>query len=776
MSANPIPAPGPVPAVPAVATAPMETTTLDITGMTCAGCVRRIERALGTVDGVAAAQVNLATNQARIEFDPVRVRPDDLAAVVVDAGYGASVPAAAGAATSTAEVLANDEQQALRADVVRALAATLPLLVLGMAHGAIPFADSTAGRWLQLLLGAYVVFGPGRRFLRQGLVAVRHRSPDMNTLVALGALTAWLVSAWTTIAGTFGAGGAHGGAAHGHVWFEAAGAIVAFVLLGKWLESRARWQLGDAVRALHALVPASAQVVERQDGRETERDVPVASLRAGQLVRVRPGQRVPGDGRVVDGASAVDESLLSGESLPVDKAVGAQVVGGSLVTTGSLLVQLERTGEATALARITAAVAAAQGSRAPIARFADRAAAVFVPIVLLLALGTLLTFVLLDPSAAGFAFAIERATAVLVIACPCALGLATPAAVAVGAGRGAALGVLFRTGAVLETASHVDAVFFDKTGTLTNGRPELVRIEPAEGVAEAELLALAAAVELGSEHPFGRAVVAAAKGRGLAVRPALGFAAVPARGVVARVDGALVRVGRASWLADEGLAVAAFAPRIAALANDGHSALLVARGEQVLGLLAFADAVRPEARAAVQELQALGVRVGMLSGDRAGVAQRVARELGIDDVAGELLPADKSARLAREQANGARVAMVGDGINDAPALAAADVGIVGGNGTDVAAAAADVALLRSGLSGVPTAIRLARATMATIRRNLLWASIYNLLGIPIAAGVFAGQGLVLSPVFASAAMSLSSVSVLASSLWLRRFRASTAEA
>ena len=774
MSANPIQAPGPVPAVPAVPTAPMETTTLDITGMTCAGCVRRIERALGTVDGVAGAQVNLATNQARIEFDPVRVRPDDLAAVVVDAGFGASLPTPAGTATSSAEMLANDEQQALRGDVVRALAAALPLLVLGMAHGAIPFADSTAGRWLQMLLGAFVVFGPGRRFLRQGFVAVRHRSPDMNTLVALGALTAWLVSAWTTVAGTFG-GGVHAGA-HGHVWFEAAGAIVAFVLVGKWLESRARWQLGAAVRALHALVPALAHVVEQGDGREMERDVPVASLRAGQRVRVRPGQRVPGDGRVVDGASAVDESLLSGESLPVDKAVGAQVVGGSLVTTGSLLVQLERTGEATALARITAAVAAAQGSRAPIARFADRAAAVFVPIVLLLALATFATFVLLDPSAAGFAFAIERATAVLVIACPCALGLATPAAVAVGAGRGAALGVLFRTGAVLETASHVDAVFFDKTGTLTHGRPELVRIEAEAGVAEDELLAQAAAVELGSEHPFGRAVVAEARARGLATTPALGFAAVPARGVAARVDGALVRIGRAAWLADEGIAVASFAPRINALAREGISALLVARGERVLGLLAFADAVRPEARAAVAELQALGVRVGMLSGDRAGVAQRVAHELGITDVAGELLPADKAARLAREQADGARVAMVGDGINDAPALAAADVGIVVGNGTDVAAAAADVALLRSGLAGVPTALRLARATMATIRRNLLWASIYNLLGIPIAAGLFAAQGLVLSPVFASAAMSLSSVSVLASSLWLRRFRPARAEA
>ena len=782
------------PAVP-VPLAAMATTTLDITGMTCAGCVRRIERALTKVDGVATANVNLATQQARIDFDPVRVRRTDLAAVVVDAGFGVlepspsvavvapsvanAVAAAAGdadlarttsAASSPSRAqVEHAERRALLRDLTIAALATAPLLVLGMAHGAIAFADGPAGRFVQATLATLVLFGPGLRFLRLGVVAVHHRSPDMNTLVALGALAAW---GWSLLATLAPSWFAHAGHAP-HVYFEAAAAIVAFVLLGKFLESRARWRLGDAVRALHALVPALAQQVERgPDGAfGAEQAVPVARLQPGDFVRVRPGQRVPSDGVVVDGGSAVDESLLSGESVPVDKGIGARVVGGSLVTTGVLLLRIEHTGAATALARIVAAVEAAQGSRAPIARFADRVSAVFVPIVLGLAALTFVVWWLLDPSGAGLPLAIERMVAVLVIACPCALGLATPAAVAVGAGRAAELGVLFRTGAALEQASHVDAVFFDKTGTLTNGRPDVVAIEPVVGVAADELLAAAAAVELGSEHPFARAVVVAAQARGLGLGATTAFVATPAMGASARVDGMLVRVGTLAWLAHEGIDTAALVAPAAALAARGVSPVLVARGSQALGVLGLADALRPEAVAAVQQLRALGLHVGMLSGDRRGVAVAIARQLGIgdDDVAAELLPAGKAAHLHAAHAQGRCVAMVGDGVNDAPALAAADIGMALGSGTDVAAAAADVALLRGGVLGVATALQLARATMRTIRRNLLWASVYNLLGIPIAAGVFANAGLVLSPVFASAAMSLSSVSVLLSSLALRRF-------
>ena len=589
---------------------PVHSTVLDITGMTCAACVRRVERALLRVAGVAAATVNLATQQASVDFDPGRVRPGDLTDAVAAAGYGVLAPATPGtpvaAGRSEHEL---KERRALRRDLMIAAAATAPLLALGMSHGAMPFADSGIGRVVQFALGSVVLFGPGWRFLRGGLAAVRHRNPDMNTLVALGALAAWLWSTTATFAPHWFAHGEH---AAPHVYFEAAAAIVAFVLFGKYLETRARWRLGDAVRALHALVPVMAH---RVDGSPTSPDheVPVTSLRPGHVVRVRSGERVPGDGTVVDGHSAVDESLLSGESAPVDKAPGASVVGGSMNTSGALLVRIERTGADTALSRIAAAVEQAQGSRAPIARFADRASAVFVPIVLGLALVTFGVWWALDPSWVGLAAAIESMVAVLVIACPCALGLATPAAVAVGAGRGAELGVLFRTGAALEQASRVDTVFFDKTGTLTNGRPEVVVIEPATGVEADELLGLAAAVEVGSEHPFARAVVAAARARGLRLRPVDGFIATPAMGVSARVGEGLVRVGKSEWLAAAGVDTTPAAVRVEDLAALGITALLVARGSQWLGSLGVADELRPEARETVARLRGMGLRIGMLS-------------------------------------------------------------------------------------------------------------------------------------------------------------------
>ncbi len=742
------------------------TTVLDITGMTCAGCVGRVERALANVPDVATATVNFATRQAHVVGDPVKVRPEDLVAAVVAAGYGAAAPAASAAAAVGRTTAEKSERRELLRDLAIAAAVTVPLLVLGMAHGGIPFADTPAGRFTQWGLASVVLCGPGRRFLRAGGIAVRHGSADMNTLVSLGALSAWL---WSTFA-TFAPGWfQHGAHAAPHVYFEAVGAILTFVLLGRLLESRARWRLGDAVRALHALVPILAHRVIADDG--PEQDVPVAQLQPGDRVRVRPGERVPSDGVVIQGSSAVDESMLSGESTPVDKVVGQRVVGGSLNASGALVVRIEQTGANTALARIAAAVEAAQGSRAPIARLADRASAVFVPAVLGIALLTFGTWWAIAPNAAGLAVAIERMVAVLVIACPCALGLATPAAVAVGAGRGAELGVLFRAGAALEHASAIDRVFFDKTGTLTTGAPELVAIEPMAGVAADELLAAAAAVEVASEHPFARAVVAAAHARHLSVAPVTAFAATPAMGVSARLAGALVHVGKVVWLQAMGIDVGGAAAVAAALAERGRSPLVVARGERVLGVLGIVDGVRPDAAAAVRQLAAMGVGVGMLTGDRRGVAMAVASEVGIRDVAAELLPADKVAHLAAARAAGACVAMVGDGVNDAPALAAADVGMALGSGTDIAAAAADVALLRGGLMAVPTALALARATMRTIRRNLLWASVYNLCGLPIAAGALAGFGIVLSPVYASAAMSLSSVSVVLSSLWLRRFKA-----
>jgi P-type Cu+ transporter len=804
----------------------MADVTLEVTGMTCAGCARRIERALAAVPGVAAAHVNLALQRATVAADPARVARPALVAAVEAAGYGVlaatsvdatnedvrgapagDVEAAAETPTPPDLRAAADaaERRALQRGLALAAVAVLPLLALGMAHGSWPFADAPAGRWLQAALATVVLFGPGLRLLRGGLRAARARSPDMNTLVGLGALAAY---GWSLAATAWPQAFAHGGH-RPHVYFEAAGAIVGFVLLGKYLESRARWRLGDAIRALHALVPATAHRLAADEGGrdvvdQPDRDVPVASLRVGDCVRVRPGERAPADGVVLHGDAAVDVSLLTGESAPVAAGPGARVVAGSLLSGGALVLRLDRTGSATALARIAAAVAEAQGSRAPIARLADRASAVFVPIVLALAVATFGAHLAIDASAVGVALAIERMVAVLVMACPCALGLATPAAVAVGAGRGAQLGVLFRTGAALERCSALDLVVFDKTGTLTTGRPEVVAVEPAVGahgaaaaatnaaigstgsvadhapfpaampVSQPEgdaLLALAAAVERSSEHPFARAIVAAAQARGLAVPPARAFHAAPAMGAQAAVDGAVVRVGKPAWLVDQGVALdGAAAARADALAAAGWTPLAVARDGEFLGWLAVADAVRADAAPALARLRALGVDVALASGDRAEVAAAVAGALGIEDVHAGLLPADKVALLRARTAAGRRTAMVGDGVNDAPALAAADVGMAMGGGTDVAAAAADVALLRGGLDAVPTAIELARATMRAIRRNLLWASAYNLLGLPLAAGVFAPFGVTLSPMWASAAMSLSSVSVLASSLWLRRFR------
>ncbi|MBL8732361.1 MAG: heavy metal translocating P-type ATPase [Planctomycetes bacterium] len=754
----------------------MEHATIDITGMTCAACVRRVERALQKLDGVVEASVNLATQQAQTGFDPARVTRPALEAAIVQAGYGVLAPPPP-AASVTADALTLDPALAApvsareRADrderrrqlrgLRIAASATVPLLVLGMSHGAIPFASTPAGRHVQLVLASLVLFGPGLRLLRGGVVALRHHNPDMNTLVSLGALAAWSWSTVATLAPHWFVHGDH----ELHVYFEATGAILSFVLLGKFLESRARWRLGDAVRHLHAMVPALAHRLAGGG----EQDVPVAALRVGDLVRVRPGERVPVDGVVREGASAFDESLLTGESVPVDKAIGDRVVGGSMNTTGAVLVQVDRTGADTALARIAAAVEEAQGSRAPIARFADRASAVFVPIVLTLAAITLLAWWLSQPDGEGLAVAIEFTVAVLVIACPCALGLATPAAVAVAAGRGAELGVLFRNGAAVEQASRIDTVFVDKTGTLTTGRPEVTAIEVLADLDAGAALRLAAAAELGSEHPFARAIVAEARARALPIEGAVGFVATPAMGVTAHVDGARVAVGKPEWLATLGVDIGAVAAIVARLAQGGITPLVVARQQAPVAVIGLADTLRAEARPALTTLHELGVRVVVLTGDRRGVAEAVTAGLALDGLHAELLPADKARLVRSAQQRGERVAMVGDGVNDAPALAAADLGMAVGTGTDVAAAAADVALLRGGLDGLPRALGLARATMRTIRQNLVWASVYNLLGIPFAAGVFHSFGLRLSPVLASAAMSLSSVSVLLNSLRLRRY-------
>jgi Cu+-exporting ATPase len=737
--------------------------------MTCAACVRRVEKALTTTPGVAEASVNLVTQRATVTYDPARTGLSELAQAVERAGY--SVPelpqaeAASNLGDSTAVQDAEEaERRSYKRDAIVAGALTVPLLVVAMSHGAIPGLEGAFGRWLQLVLATPVVLGPGRRFFRLAWAAVRHRAADMNTLVAMGTGSAWLYSTVAVVAP-----GLFPHSEHGHlpeIYFEAAAAIITFVLIGKVLENRAKRRLSDAVRGLVALQPKTAR---RLRG-ESEEDVPVAALVPGDLVLVRPGERVPTDGEVARGASAVDESMLTGESMPVEKSAGDTAFGGTMNQSGALVIRVTRTGAQTALARIVEAVEQAQGSRAPIARLADVVSSYFVPIVLGLAVVAFVAWWAIDPTAEGFATAISRFVAVLVIACPCALGLATPAAVAVGTGRGAELGVLVKGGAALEAASRIDTVLLDKTGTLTSGRPQLTDVVAIDGRDERELLRLVAAAERESEHPVAKAIVEKAKADGLRLPASDGFRSVAGGGVEATVESRFVQIGTRTWLESVGIAASALEEAAERLAAQGKTPSFVAMDGQLAGLVAVADPPTVEAIAAVRALQTQGIEVAMVSGDRRRTAEAVAAQLGIWKVYAEVRPEGKARIVQELRAAGRRVAMVGDGINDAPALAAAQVGIAIGSGTDIAVAASDVALLRGGIAGLPTALGLARATLTTIRQNLFWAFVYNVIGIPVAAGLlYPFTGWLLSPVLASAAMSLSSVSVLANSLRLRSF-------
>ncbi len=751
----------------------LEVCELPIRGMTCASCVRRVERALLGVPGVESASVNFATQRASVSFDAARADREGLVGAVVNAGYEVPAPAPVEASAGRNDVasradaledVGRREERGLRRDFAIAAALSVPLLVLGMSHGAIPGTDGALGNWLSLALATPIVLFSGRRFFRLAWVALRHRAADTNTLVALGTGAAYGYSVVATVAP-----GLFPHAEHGvmpHVYFEAAGAILAFVLLGKLLETRARKRLSDAVRGLVALVPSHATRL-RGDEEET---VPVDALASGDHVLVRPGERVPVDALVVRGRSAVDESMLTGESLPVDKREGDEVASGTLNQGGSLALQVLRTGEDTALARIVEAVESAQGSRAPIARLADVVSGYFVPIVLGIALVTGLVWLALDPTATGFATAVERFVAVLVIACPCALGLATPAAVAVGTGRGAELGVLVKGGAALEAASRVDTVLLDKTGTLTTGKAELQAVVDTSGLPAGRLLALVASLENESEHPLARAIVDGAKARGATLEAVIDFHMEPGYGVEGRVGGQRVRVGTGAWLARAAVDTTMLEESADRLARRGQTPSFVAVDGALAGLVAVADRPAPAAAETVRALRAMGIEVAMVTGDRRATAAAIAEELGIGRVFAEVRPEQKAGVVAEERGRGRIVAMVGDGINDAPALAAAHVGVAMGTGTDVAMATADVALLRGGIGALPVALRLARKTMGTIRQNLFWAFVYNVVGIPIAAGLlYPWTGWLLSPVLASAAMSLSSVSVLLSSLRLRGF-------
>ncbi len=735
--------------------------TLGIEGMTCASCSARVERALRRQTGVLEATVNLATERAHVRYVPTTVDLQTLLDAVADAGYAARPLEQEGDGGA-------HRQGALRAlgrDVLLAAGLALPILALAMGSAFVPawqrMLDRTSPvahfwEWVQMVLATVVLFGPGRRFFRPGLIAYRHASPDMNSLVATGTGAAWGYSALVLLAPGWIPPDAR------HVYFDSAAVVVAAVLAGKYLEELAKGRSSAAIRELAGL---QAKTARRLDTDGTEQELPIARLQVGDRVVVRPGERMPVDGRVAAGRAHVNESMLTGEPLPVAKESGDRVVAGTVNQDGRLIVEATSVGRSTVLAQIINLVESAQTGKLPIQGVADRVVGVFTPAVILIAL-TAFAFWL--AVAGNVSIALVAAVSVLVVACPCAMGLATPAAIMVGTGRAAELGVLFRKGEALETLSKIDTVLFDKTGTLTQGRPALVA---TAGPASEEALRLAAALESASEHPLGRAILAAARERGLAIQPVDDFRAVAGHGIAGHVAGRPVRVGTQRFLEQEGVATAALAGGAAALEGAGRTVVYVASDSTAIGLLAIADPVKPEAHAVVRALQRDGVAVAMVTGDARGTAEAIAAQLGIDVVHAEVLPQDKAGVVAELQRAGRRVAFVGDGINDAPALARADVGIALATGTDIAIEAADVTLTRGQLSEVVTALTAARRTLANIRGNLFWAFFYNILLIPIAAGVAAPLGVRMNPMLAGVAMGLSSIFVLSNSLRLKRLQA-----
>ena len=721
---------------------------LAVTGMTCASCVGRVEKALAKVPGVLSASVNLASETATVRWARSAEDAAELVAVVSRAGYEAAAMAdAAGAREGLAAVPLWP--------VLLASALSLPL-VLPMVAALFGQHLMLLGFW-QWLLATPVQFWLGARFYRAGWKAVRAGAGNMDLLVALGTSAAYGLSVYLWLGDPSGTP---------HLYFEASAVVITLVLLGKWLEARAKGQTLQAIHALQALRPEVATVREGQGATAVDVQRPIGQVRRGDLVVIKPGERVPVDGLVEEGLSHVDESLITGESLPVVRQPGDRVTAGAVNGDGLLLVRATAVGAASTLSRIVRLVESAQAAKAPVQRLVDRVSAVFVPVVLGLALATLLGWGLV---AGQWQAGLLNAVAVLVIACPCALGLATPAAIMAGTGVAAGRGILFKDAEALENAHALQLVAFDKTGTLTEGKPRLQAIEAVDGRQD-DALRLAGALQTGSEHPLARAVLAAAAERGLQLPLAQALKAVPGRGVVAQVDGGQWRLGSTRYMQESGVDLAAFATAAARWQQGGSTVAWLASVEggnaapRLLALLAFGDAAKPDARDAVAQLHALGLRTALLSGDNAGAAQAVATQLGIDEVHAEVLPQDKAALVQRWRAQGQRVAMVGDGINDAPALAAADVGIAMGSGTDVAMHTAGITLMRAQPSAVAEAIDISRRTTAKIRQNLFWAFAYNVVGIPLAAA-----GL-LNPMVAGAAMAFSSVSVIANALLLRRWQ------
>ncbi|RLP22825.1 heavy metal translocating P-type ATPase [Mesorhizobium sp. YM1C-6-2] len=747
-----------------------ETVEIEIEGMTCASCVRRVELAIAAVPGVLKAAVNLATETATIETVSGAVAPSALDAAIRQAGYEPRRRAAAAAGGHDARQEAKDrELRHLKRDLAVAAILTLPIFVLEMGSHAIPafhhWVLANIGQQ-QLyvtffLLATVVQFGPGLRFYRKGLPALFRLAPEMNSLVILGSTAAWGYSVVATFAPSVLPAGTV------NVYYEASAVIITLILLGRFLEAKAKGRTSEAIKRLMGLQAKSARV--ERDGAFV--DVALEDVQVGDVIQVRPGDKVPVDGVVLGGSSYVDESMISGEPVPVVKGDGAEVVGGTINKTGSFTYRATKVGADTLLAQIIRMVEAAQGSKLPIQAMVDKVTAWFVPAVMAAAALTFLAWLFLGPEPA-LTFALVNAVAVLIIACPCAMGLATPTSIMVGTGRAAELGVLFRNGEALQTLKGTDVVALDKTGTLTAGRPELTDLVVSEGFDRDRVLSLVASVEAHSEHPVAAAIIAAAKADGLPVQAIDGFEAVPGFGVKARGGGQEIAVGADRYMMQLGIGVAGFAEQAAVLGRKARTPLYAAVDGRLAAMIAVSDPIKPTTPQAIRALHDLGLKVAMITGDNRRTAEAIAAELGIDEVVAEVLPDGKVDAVKRLRQGGRVVSFVGDGINDAPALAEADVGLAIGTGTDVAIESADVVLMSGDLLGVANAIALSKATIRNIRQNLFWAFAYNASLIPVAAGVlYPFGGTLLSPMLAAGAMALSSVFVLGNAMRLKRFAA-----